>query len=564
MKYPFRIFLAILSVFVLTLNACSNRDASKIQEAEKMIVTNPDSAMTMLREVVNPHLLPDSAQALYWLSIANIHSNLHQSLSEDSMVCWSADFYLNAWQDVPQNERTSLLTKRMLKAQMLKVFYYWWINEKETAYKYLEDTQSIAQEINDSSWMIMPFRLALQISLSDHDFQHVREYGEALLNSESKNAIHSDEIVTVYNGIAVACYNLGDYDAMEKYFEQAIQSAQTERDTLLVQTIVRRNYADLLGELGHYDRAINMHKELLQYYSDEGIYPLGESYCSLSRLYLLKGDKKRAQELMRKAEASLKDYESRGDYQSVRGNMLAYRQILDYALTGKLLMSYLWQYNNELEESIHLNNAISAASEQQKRDLREQILRQTLSRQRQITLIIVMIFIMIGLSAFSIYLYRRRKNMLIEKEEEIETLRKIFANISSSQEEGKENIKKLMLQQLGIIKTIVSIPTEANQHLLSRLMALNENKANVLIDWQNIFQMIDLVYDGFYTQLNNRYSGILNEKEIQLCCLLKANFSTKEINMLTRQSLQTIYQRKTQIRQKLSIPEADDILHHLS
>ena len=95
-------------------------------------------------------------------------------------------------------------------------------------------------------------------------------------------------------------------------------------------------------------------------------------------------------------------------------------------------------------------------------------------------------------------------------------------------------------------------------------MALNENRANALIDWQSIFQMIDLVYDGFYTQLNNRYSGILNEKEIQLCCLLKANFSTKEINMLTRQSLQTIYQRKTQIRQKLSIPEADDILHHLS
>ena len=34
--------------------------------------------------------------------------------------------------------------------------------------------------------------------------------------------------------------------------------------------------------------------------------------------------------------------------------------------------------------------------------------------------------------------------------------------------------------------------------------------------------------------------------------------------MLTRQSLQTIYQRNPQIHQKLSIPEADDILHHLS
>ena len=45
--------------------------------------------------------------------------------------------------------------------------------------------------------------------------------------------------------------------------------------------------------------------------------------------------------------------------------------------------------------------------------------------------------------------------------------------------------------------------------------------------------------------------------------------------MLTRQSLQAIYQRKTQIlqtiyhrktqiRQKLSIPEADDILNYIS
>ena len=34
--------------------------------------------------------------------------------------------------------------------------------------------------------------------------------------------------------------------------------------------------------------------------------------------------------------------------------------------------------------------------------------------------------------------------------------------------------------------------------------------------------------------------------------------------MLTRQSLQTIYQHKTQIRQKLSIPEADDILNYIS
>ena len=71
-------------------------------------------------------------------------------------------------------------------------------------------------------------------------------------------------------------------------------------------------------------------------------------------------------------------------------------------------------------------------------------------------------------------------------------------------------------------------------------------------------------------QINLPELNPLHSKDIQLCYLLKANFSTKAINMLTRQSLQTIYQRKTQIlqtiyqrnpqiRQKLSIPEAHDI-----
>jgi hypothetical protein len=139
---------------------------------------------------------------------------------------------------------------------------------------------------------------------------------------------------------------------------------------------------------------------------------------------------------------------------------------------------------------------------------------------------------------------------------------------SADKSDDKESVRKLMLQQLGVIKTIAGTPTEANQQLLARLMALNEETANALIDWPSIYQTIDLVYDGFYTRLVQKYGAadqsdpahpVLNEKELQLCCLLKADFSTKEINMLTRQSLQTIYQRKTQVRQKLSLAEAEDI-----
>ena len=157
----------------------------------------------------------------------------------------------------------------------------------------------------------------------------------------------------------------------------------------------------------------------------------------------------------------------------------------------------------------------------------------------------------------AVYIVRRRKRMLIEKEEEIETLRNMLA--AADKPDEKESVRKLMLQQLGIIKTIAGTPTDANQQLLARLMALNEHAADALINWPSIYQTIDLVYDGFYTRLLQRYADVLNEKEVQLCCLLRADCSTKEINMLTRQSLQTIYQRKTQVRQKLGLEEGDDI-----
>ena len=80
-----------------------------------------------------------------------------------------------------------------------------------------------------------------------------------------------------------------------------------------------------------------------------------------------------------------------------------------------------------------------------------------------------------------------------------------------------------------------------------------------MLNWNDLYKAIDYIYDNYYTLLAAEYSNTLNEKELQLCCLLKANFSTKEISILTQQSVRTVYQRKTQIRQKLGLEEKADI-----
>ena len=574
MKSKFLIW-TIGAVALCLMSACANGDVQRVQKAEELLTVNRDSAMAILREVVRPDQLPEESKALYWFCVADIRANTMQSLSEDSMICWAAQYFRDRWlQDGAYEDY-------MMKAGMEEAFYWWWNDDKEKAQQVLQRQQRYAKEIAEKKgehiWEVILLRISAELAMRDYDYEHVRDYTEALIRLGDEKAIHLDEVARVYNGMAITYFYLGEYDKMEESFEKAI--AHTS-DSAFVVNVVRRNYADLLGEIGQTDRAIRMHEELATVYREGKSWLLVESLYSLSRLWLNKGDKQRADRYMREAEELFENYRATISSPSAEAGLLAHRQVLNYALHGNYQMMPLATYNNQWQENDYIRYRVAEAKERSMSDLREQVLRQKLAKQRQTVLIIGLVGVVLGLCLLLVYLYRRRQRMLLEKEEEIETLKGLLKVQSDDVRCTKEaDVRKLMLQQLGVIKTIAGTPTEANQQLLARLMALNETTADALIDWQSIYQTIDLVYDGFYTRLVEKYGDkglsekgqsdqvpstkeggpLLNEKEIQLCCLLKADFSTKEINMLTRQSLQTIYQRKTQIRQKLNLAEAEDI-----
>ena len=587
MKSKFGI-LTIGAMALCLMSACANGDVQRVQKAEELLTVNRDSAMTILREVVRPDRLPEESKALYWFCVADIRANTMQSLSEDSMICWAAQYFRNRWLQDGEYE------DYMMKAGMEEAFYWWWNDDKEKAQQVLQRQQQYAAEIAEKKgehiWEVILLRISAELAMRDYDYERVRDYTEALIRLGDEKAIHLDEVVRVYNGMAITYFYLGEYDKMGECFEKAI--AQTS-DSAFIVNLVRRNYADLLGEIGQTERAIHMHEELAAIYREGNSWLLVESLYSLSRLWLNKGDKQRADRYMREAEELFETYRATISSPSAEAGLLAHRQVLNYALRGNYQMMPLATYNMQWQDKDYIRYRVAEAKERSMSDLREQVLRQKLAKQRQTILIVGLVCMVLGLCLLSVYLYRRRQRLLLEKEEEIETLKgiinkglsdKVPSDQVPSTKEADGNVRKLMLQQLGVIKTIAGTPNEANQQLLSRLMALNEATANALIDWQSIYQTIDLVYDGFYTRLVEKYGDkglidkvqsdkgqsdqglstkeggpVLNEKEIQLCCLLKADFSTKEINMLTRQSLQTIYQRKTQVRQKLGLEEGEDI-----
>ena len=557
-------WFSILGMALYLMVSCSvRRDRERIDTAEELLYSSRDTAELLIRQVERLERLDDEHLAKYWFVICDLHANSMQSLSEDSMICWASEYYRTQWEEEHGDAR------HMILSGLDEAMYFWWNGDKARTQEVLQRQKKYADEVAELSgehlWQVIVLRVSAEIAMRDYDYEHVREYTETLIGLDNGKAIHLDEVERVYNVLAIVYFSLGEYDKMEKCFEKAIAQAA---DSAFIVNVVRRNYADLLGEMGQTDRAIRMQEELTAQYREAGNWLQVESLCSLSRLWLNKGDKQRAERYMREAEELFAGYKESEEFDpATEASLLAHRQVLEYAKNGTYHIIDLVQFLNRWSETDYVRYRVAEAKERSIRDLRERNLYLTISRQRQMIVIIVLFFIALGICLLFIYLYRRRQRLLMEKEEEIETLRTMLA--AADKKDDKESVRKLMLQQLGVIKTIAGTPTEANQQLLARLMALNEETANALIDWPSIYQTIDLVYDGFYTRLMQKYGAsdqsndsahpVLNEKELQLCCLLKADFSTKEINMLTRQSLQTIYQRKTQVRQKLSLAEAEDI-----
>lgn len=559
--------LALGAAAMLLLASCSvHRDRERIETAEALLYSNRDSVELLLRQVERPERLDDEHLAKYWFITCDLHANSMQSLSEDSMICWAADYFRKQWEDLAVSGKTALpkeesLPRYLILSGLDEAMYYWWNNDKEKAQEVLQRQKGYADEVAELTgehlWQVIVLRVSAELAMRDYKYELVRDYTETLIGLDDGKAIHLDEVERVYNALAIVYFSLGEYDKMEQCFEKAIANAA---DSAFVVNVVRRNYADLLGEIGQTDRAIRMLEYLTEQYRKAENWLQMESLYSLSRIWLNKGNKQRAEQYMREAEELFAKYKESSEFDpATEAAFLAHRQVLEYAQKGAYHFFPLVQYNNHWSEKDYVRFRVAEAKERSIRDLRERNLYLTISRQRQMLFIVVLLFAGAGAILLVWGLNRRRKRQLLQKEEEIETLR----NLLSRHNSAEADVQQLMLRQLGLIRTIAGAPTEANQHLLAQLTAINESKASALIDWQSIYRTIDGAYNGFYSRLMSCHGETLNEKEIQLCCLLRAGFSTKEINMLTRQSLQTIYQRKTQIRQKLGLQEADDIADKL-
>lgn len=480
------------------------------------------------------------------IRLALQHENDGASLSEDVGIVEALEFY-------KAHEHTDTTT--IMTATRLVASYYWWAGEKAKAYDILERYIEEYPDDNESRYSLLNFLVL------DSDYKKMEHYLMQIMSADdsirSFRKLHELAVVKFYNG---------DTNGAIAYYDEALNLVKDAEDSTLMWRLALPAYSDILSSAGNQREAIEIRKRVLEH--DRGNNPTEEalSYASLAWYHLQLNDLSTARHYVELAQAT-KDETFDNDL-SRAGYLQVVKLILDYAETSSIDIKEWGLFVNGLGDKAMIAQKITDAKQEANWKLEEKNMQITIQRQKEQILFLVLTFIMF-LSIMWLFLWlRNRKSKLVEKEEEIDTLRKLLSESSNAADDNKDDrfFKKILLQQLGIIRLATSNPTSANLTLLKRMREITNHDVNVdsFLNWDDLYQTIDYIYDNFYTTLVNRFGTILNEKEIQLCCLLKANFSTKEISVVTQQSIRTVYQRKSTIRQTLQMPEAEDIATFLS
>lgn len=546
MKY---LFILIIFCFLMSCNE-KDRIDTLINKANELVNLNSDSsAILLLQEIPEEELSIDSLKAKYWLTVARAHLSLNRSITEDSLILYSYNYYSNTH---------PIDTFRLLKAYNLLGNYYWWADRKKDARNTLYKGIDLATKANDTIACIHLLKSVMRIAMQDDTGENDINYIKKLITVDYR----ATDLYDYYEGLGILYYYKNEKDSSLYYLRKAIDNVMNI-DSTQRYNYFERNYADILSDFGDNNQAINVQKRVLDYYkrTNNAFEPL--SYLSLSRYYLNKGIKDSTFYYMQLAEKKRLPYID--EDLSLSNHYAVQKTLLHYIKTGTYDLRLVSKLSNNIFDRYWNRNRIIEEKNETQRLLEKRNMNLLLIKQRNLFLFILFaVFVSVTIFIMILYIQKRRK-MLYEKEEELEALRKLISDSRKADNNDENFFKKMLLQQLGIIKLVAANPTSQNQEIIKQMQKIANKDIPVdsLLNWDDLYTVINNVYDNFYSKIHNICKEDLIDREYQLCCLLKAEFSTKEISVVTQQSVRTIYQRKSTIRQKLSMNEKEDIIEHL-
>ena len=409
-----------------------------------------------------------------------------------------------------------------MKGYILKANYLKWIDRLDDAIAELDSGVAQAKQANDSVNVrdLLYYKANIVYELR-RDYREVASHvKEALTYSPDTT---SPDLAGMFYFFAINLGLVGD-DSCTYYYEKSIAMAEANKDTAYLCHYMR-NYASNLMRSEKVEKSNALIRRVWE------LMPVYREKMAVTHAILVEN-------------------------------------VVDYAMEGSISTIRTGRFG----DSLILADWNKQSTIQQQMDTKIKLERQNytliIDRQRTQLLLVTFLFIF-AVGGLCVFFYIRNRHLrLAEAEDRIETLTRLLedANKASESEYDSAFFKKILLKQLGIIRLVATAPTSQNQDLLRRISGITNKEVPVeaLLVWADLYPVIDTIYNGFYSRMETLYGYLLSEKEKQVCCLLCADFSTKEIGVVTQQSVASVYVRKTAIRKKLGMDEKGDIVEYIN
>jgi len=529
-----------------------NRAAEKIFiQAEHLMEQSPDSALKLLESIEFPEDLNPKNYANYLLLYIESKDKSDISIAGDTLIHIPVSYFLQK-KDIPKIALAYFYSGRVNYQQ----------KENEKAMRDLLLAKDYAEKSGNNGLLGLIYSDLGILYDEDFNFEFAldnfkQSHAYFLKAGNEKNAVY---VLRLIGNIYLKQNHPRTALAFDNY-KQVLRYAELLKDTgLIVSTL--KNIGVAYEEIKDYPHAkefllqsiaVDKHKEHLTI--NYAVLELSQIYLSLnlpdSAIYY-------AEQLSPSVVGNEDD--SLYSYYDLMGEIYTYvskyKQASEcYQKTDSLIISI---YDKKIKQSV--------LDIQEKYDLvklKNSLQKAALHRQFLSIISLSGTLAVILLTSFLMIIIRKRREKIQQMEQNLETMREMYKDYN----ENKSSLKQVLLEQLDIAKKIVQLQTISSD---TAKYDLNETYFKIFgknmaekLDWDNLYPVIDKLYDGFVEKLRKKYPDFL-EKDIQLCCLLRTDFKIEEITFVQGyDNIASTQAQKSRIRMKMGFSSMKELLSFL-